>query len=215
MKTPDKPKATQEEKTLDAVSGAQWSDYVARFRPAEAALIKKAELTQGEINRVQGEASADTASAFKGLTRDTIARGEQTGANVNSGKTKLGLAADASAAGEARGVGQAIAKTGAVIDSEQQKLAITAHGRNIATDTTADISAGARTATRLSLAASEARFQKNQATLDAVSSVAGAATRKGQLLYDKYTDGLIKEQTVTSKKRPVASQGQIFDPRHI
>ncbi len=183
---PDKPQATEQEKALADVSAAQWTDYVERFRPAEAALIRKAELTKGERAQVKGEVAADTATAFAGLSRSTVATGQQAGANVSSGKTKLGLAGDAEAAGVARGVGQAAAETGAEVDAEQQKLRIAGFGRKVATDVTANLSRGAQRATSLALAASEARFQRNQGLIDGVSAVAGAATRKfGGDIFDR------------------------------
>lgn len=186
MKAPKKEPPTQQERALAAVSSAQWTDYVERFRPAEVALIKKAQLTSGERAQVKGEVAADTASAFKGLARDTVAKGAQSGANVSSGKTKLNLAGDATAAGVARGVGQAAAITGAEVDAEQQKVRIAGFGRQLATDVTANLSRGAQRATSLALAASQARFQRNQATVNAAFSVAGAATRKfGGSLFNK------------------------------
>ena len=78
---------TAQERALSDVSLSSWNDYVERFRPAEAALIKKAEFTAGEKAQVKGEASADTHAAFAGLSRDTVAKGGQAGADVNSGKT--------------------------------------------------------------------------------------------------------------------------------
>jgi len=177
-KAPSKEQPTASERALAAVSQSQWTDYVERFRPAEAAMIKKAQLTEGERAQVKGEVAADTAAAFKGLSRDTVAKGAQSGANVSSGKTKLSLAGDAIAQGEVRGVGQAVAETGAEIDAEQQKLRIVGHGRQVATDVTSNLSRGAQRATSLALAASQARFQRNLDTVDAVASVAGAATRK-------------------------------------
>ena len=178
MKSPKKQGPTAEETALNQVSTSQWNDYVTRFRPAEAALAKKAELTAGERAQVKGEASADTAAAFSGLTRDTIASGGQAGANVNSGKTKLGLAADALSAGETRGLAAAGAETGAELDSSEQLLKIAGFGRGIATDATANLSRGAHRATSLALAASQAKFERNQNTVNALASVAGAVTRK-------------------------------------
>jgi hypothetical protein len=178
MKTPKKQGATAEETALKETSIAQWNDYVGRFRPAEAALAKKAELTSGERASVKGQASADTAAAFKGLNRETIAAGGQTGANANSGKTKLSLAGNAEAQGKARGLSGAIAETGAEIDSDQQKVGITALGRNIAANATADLARGARRATNVALASAAARHQKNEAAILGVASVAGAAARK-------------------------------------
>ncbi len=178
MKSPKKVGPTAQETALADVSAQQWTDYVERFRPAEAALIKQAQLTEGERAQVKGEVAGDTAAAFKGLTRNTIATGEQTGADVSSGKTKLSLAGDADAAGTATGLGQAAAITGAEVDAEQQKVRIVGFGRNLATDATANLSRGAQRATRTALAASESRFQLNQSRLDAFATVAGAATRK-------------------------------------
>jgi len=177
-KAPKKQKPTAQEQALAQVSSAQWTDYKARFRPAEEALAKNAELTSGERARVKGEVSADTAAAFKGMTRSTITAGAQAGAQASSGKTKLSLAADASAAGKARGVGQAVAETGAEIDEQGRQLQIAGFGRGVAQNVTANMSRGAQRATRLALAASEAKFQRNEANLAAVASVAGAATRK-------------------------------------
>jgi len=177
-KSPKKVGPTAQETALADVSGQQWTDYVERFRPAEVALIKQAQLTEGERAQVKGEVAADTAAAFKGLTRNTIATGEQTGADVSSGKTKLSLAGDADAAGTARGLGQALAITGAEVDAEQQKVRIAATGRGIAHDATANLSRGARRATNTALAASESRFQRNQNNIDALFAVAGAGTAK-------------------------------------
>jgi hypothetical protein len=177
-KSPPKQQPTAEERALKEVSAAQWNDYQQRFRPAEIAMAKNAELTDGERAQVKGEVAADTAQAFEGLTRSTISAGEQSGADVNSGKTKLSLAANATAAGQARGVGQSIAETGAELDEQGQMLRIAGFGREVAAGATADMSRGARRATGLALAASQAKFERNQARIAAVSAVAGAATNK-------------------------------------
>ena len=177
-KAPPKQQATAQERALAEVSQAQWDDYKARFRPAEVALAKDAELTQGEIARVQGEVSADTEAAFKGLTRATIASGEAAGADVSSGKSKLALAANAAAKGTAKGVGQSVAKTGAEIDSQGRRVQIAGFGRGIATDVTRNLSRGAQRATSAALQASDARFQKTLSINSTISTVAGAAARK-------------------------------------
>jgi len=175
---------TQQELALSDVSSAQWADYKTRFRPAEEALAKNAELTKGERAQVKGEVSADTAQAFKGLTRSTIAAGAAGGAQASSGKTKLSLAADASAAGKAKGVGQSLATTGAEIDEEGRQLQIAGFGRGVAQNVTANMSRGAQRATSLAIAASEAKFVRNANMADAAAGIAGAATRKwgGELM---------------------------------
>jgi len=178
MKKPAPIQATPEETELQRVSSAQWNDYVARFRPAEAALAKSVELTAGERAQVKGEVSADTAAAFKGLARETTSATGQAGASVSSGKAKLGLAANAQAAGRSRGVGQAIAETGAEIDESSKQVGLVALGRGIARDVTSNLSRGARRATGLAIAESEAKRLKNEALLAGVSTVAGAATRR-------------------------------------
>lgn len=200
--------ATPEEIELRRVSGAQWNDYVSRFRPAEAALAKSVELTAGERAQVKGEVSADTAAAFKGLSRETISATGQAGADVSSGKTKLSLAGNTQAAGRSRGVGQAIAETGAEIDETSKQLGLVALGRDIATDVTSDLSRGARRATGLALAESAAKRAKNEALLGAFSTVAGAATRKfGDPFGDKDKDPLklsfFKKRAVSKDLSPL------------
>ena len=187
-KKPKKQAATPEEVELQRVSSSSWNDYVARFRPAEAALAKQAKLTAGERAQVKGEVSADVAEAFKGLTRDTIASGGRAGADVSSGKTKLGLAADARAAGTARGVGASIAETGAEIDESEQLLGIAATGRGLANTATANLSRGAHRATNLALAASNAKFERNRALVQGISAIAGAGAAKYLEVRGKKTD---------------------------
>ena len=185
MQKPKKEKPTAQETALAQVSAHQWADYVERFRPAEAEMIKRAEFTAGERAQVTGEVAADAAAAFKGQTRATHAAGGATGAKVGSGKSKFSLAADAAAAGEAKGVGQAMAVAGGIEDENAQKVRITGLGRQVATAVTADTSRGARRATRLALAASEARFQSKLDTVNAVAGVAGAAASKYKSHLDK------------------------------
>ncbi len=169
---------TASERALADVSSQQWDDYVQRFRPAEAALIKKAKFTAGEKAQVKGEASADTAASFAGLARDTVSKGKQAGGDANSGRTKFSLAADAEAAGSVSGLAQGAAVTGGELDAEGQNLKIAGFGRKVATDVTANLSRGAQRATALAIADSQAKFERNAALLDTVASVAGAATRK-------------------------------------
>ena len=192
-KAPKKQGPTAAETALAEVSSAQWNDYVARFRPAEAALAKDAELTKGEIARVKGEVSADTEAAFKGLTRATIASGEAAGADVSSGKTKLSLAANADAKGTAKGVGQSVAKTGAEIDSQGRRVQIAGFGRGVATDVTRNLSRGAQRATGLALAESNARFQTQLARNDAFATVAGGAAAKFRSIRENKLDGDLVE----------------------
>ena len=178
MKAPPKVGPTAQERALSDVSQAQWNDYVARFRPAEAALIKKAEFTAGEKAQVKGEASADAQAAFAGLARDTVAKGKQAGGDVNSGRTKLSLAADAESAGAASGLAQGAAVTGGELDAEGQKLKIAGIGRKVASDVTANLSRGAQRATALAIADSQAKAERNAALVEAAAGIAGAATRK-------------------------------------
>jgi len=178
MRAPAKVGPTASERALADVSSQQWNDYVARFRPAEAALIKKAEFTAGEKAQVKGEASADTAASFAGLARDTISKGKQAGGDANSGRTKFSLAADAESAGTAKGLAQGAAVTGGELDSEGQKLKIAGFGRKVATDVTANLSRGAQRATALAIADSQAKYERNAAMAEAVAGIAGAATRK-------------------------------------
>ncbi len=177
-KAPRKVQASAEEKALGESSIGMWNDYVSRFRPAEAALAKDAILTPGERASIKGGVSGDVGEAFKGLTRSTISSGEISGADVNSGKTKLSLAGDAEARGKATGIGQNVADVTAGLDEEQKKLQIVGFGRDIQTDTTRFAARGAQRATSVAIAASNASFQRNQARTDAVAGIAGAAFRR-------------------------------------
>lgn len=193
---PTKQVATKGEIELGQRSVTAWNDYVSKFMPAEAELARRAEFTAGEKARVTGEANADTANAFKGLTRSTVTSAAQGGADVSSGKTKFSLAADATAQGKASGLSQAAASVGGQLDSEQQKLGLVGLGRNIASSATANLSRGAQRATSLALAESAAKYQRNleisQARSDLVFGVAGAAANKGLQAYKnkKFTDKL-------------------------
>ncbi len=198
MQSPGAPGKTAEESALEFVAGQSWGDYVERFRPAEMALARDAELTKGEIAQVKGEVSADTAAAFKGLSRSTVSSNAQAGADLSSGKAKLGLAADATAQARASGLGKGAAATGARIDEDMQNVRIASFGRNLATDVTADLSRGARRATAIAIAESNARFERNAANLDAAATVAGAA-------YEKYN----QVRASASKKRIKAMGKQV------
>jgi hypothetical protein len=173
-----KVRETEEERALKEVSVAQWNDYVSRFRPAEAELIKRAELTGGEKASVRGQAATDVASAFKGLTKGTITAGEVSGADVSSGKTKFGLAANADARGRSIGLGTVAGELGAMESQDRQQAGIAAMGRGIAADVTQSMAQGARRATRVAMAEAAGKFERNQAMLNAGAAVAGAAARK-------------------------------------
>jgi len=189
---------TAQERALEGVATATWNDYVGRYRPAEAELIRRAEFTDGERASLKGQASADVAGAFKGLTRNTIASGAQSGADIQSGKTKLSLAGDASAQGATRGLAQGAAVTGGEVDRDRQQLGIAALGRNIATDATSNMARGAQRATSLALAASDAKFQRNLARTDALATVAGAVTRKVKGVYDAKKAAQIQPELINA-----------------
>lgn len=172
---------TAAETALAEVSKARWDVYVEDFRPAEIALAQNAELTKGEKARVKGEVSADTAAAFKGLARSTIAAGAASGANVASGKTKFSLATDAAAAGATKGLGQTAAITGAELDAEGKQLQIVQFGHDVASNTIANLSRGAQRATTVALAAADAKFERNNARLSAVTTIAGAVSERYQI----------------------------------
>ncbi len=202
-KAPPKQQATAEERALGESSIGMWNDYVAHFRPAEAALAKEAELTAGERAGIKGAVAGDVAAAFKGLTRSTVASGQQSGADVNSGKTKLSLASDAEARGEATGIGQNVAEVTAGLDEEQKKLQIAGLGRNVQTDTTKFAARGARRANTVAMAASNAKFSRNIARTEAIFGVAGAAAKKFGL-DEKFGDifrGDLEEITPTGVRR--------------
>jgi len=192
-KQPKDPGPSQQEMALADVSSQQWNDYISRFRPAELALAKNAELTKGERAQVKGEVAADTAQAFKGLTRSTIAAGGAAGAQAGSGKTKLSIAADASAAGKAKGVGQSMAETGAEIDAQGRQLQIASFGRGVAQNVTANLSRGAQRATSLAIAASEAKFVRNATRMNLAGAVAGAASRKYQSVREERSRGRLND----------------------
>ena len=173
-----KARETPEERALKEVSIAQWNDYVNLYQPAEAELMKRAELTAGELASVKGQASADTAAAFKGLTRSTQAASEASGADLSSGKSKFSLAADADARGTAGGLSQVAAEIGAKSQADKQQAGIVALGRQVAADVTADMSAGARRASRVSMAQAAGKYERNAAAIGAAATVAGAAYRK-------------------------------------
>lgn len=185
-KGPKVPGPSPEEIALKEVSVAQWNDYVSRFRPAEAELIKRSELTAGERASIRGQAATDTASAFKGLTRGTVAAGEASGADVTSGKTKMGLAGNADARGQAIGMGAVAGELGAMAAQDKQQAGIAAMGRNIATDATTSFAQGARRASKVAMATAAARWETNVAAINAAAAVGGAAARKwGPGLMDK------------------------------
>ena len=186
-KGPKQQGPSEQEKALKEVSVAQWNDYVARYQPAEAELMKRSELTEGEIAGVKGQVAGDVASSFEGVTRSTLAAGEQSGAGINSGKTKFGLAGNADARGEALGLGQVVAEVGAKGARDKQQAGITALGRGIAADATENMAAGARRATRVGMAQAVGRFERNSAAINAASAVAGAAAAKwGPELMEKW-----------------------------
>ncbi len=205
MKGPKKVKQTASERAFENMSNAAWNDYVKTFRPAEAALAKNATLTAGERAGIKGAVSADTAEAFKGLTRDTISSSGQAGADVSSGKTKLSLAQDAQTAGATRGIGQSIAETGAEIDESEQRVGIVATGRGFANNAIANSARGAQRATRLAIASSNAKFERNRALIEGAATIAGAATAKGIEGYkkskrNKFADSLLIDTSGFSKK---------------
>ncbi len=217
MKAPRKVKASAQETALGESSIGMWNDYVSRFRPAEAALAKEAELTAGERAGIKGAVAGDVAAAFKGLTRSTVASGQQSGADVNSGKTKLSLASDAEARGKATGIGQNVAEVTAGLDEEQKKLGIVGFGRDVQTDTTRFAARGAQRATTVALAASNANFARNTARTEALFGIAGAATKKFGL-DKKFKDifqGDLEEIEVTGQRRGSFSNTAVsgnFDP---
>ena len=182
MKAP-KQEQKEQERALNEVSVAQWTDYVARYQPAEAELIKRSELTAGERASLKGQVAGDVSSAFKGLTRDTLATSEQSGAGIESGKAKFSLAANADAKGRALGTGQVLAERGAEVARDQQQAGISALGRGIAADVTQNMARGARIATRVGMAEAAGRFSRNSQLLDTSAAVAGAAWKKWGVPY--------------------------------
>jgi hypothetical protein len=177
MKAP-KVKPTEAEKALERVSVSQWNDYVGKFRPAEAALAKKIELTEGERAQVKGQVAADTAAAFKGVARSTTVATSVAGANVASGRSKFTLAENIRAEAKAKGVGQAGAETGAEISEVQGKQRLAAFGRGVSADVTENLQSGAVRATNLALAEARAKFAKNESVLESASTLAGFAFKK-------------------------------------
>jgi len=178
MKAPSKQQASAEERALKDVATSSWNVYTSSYIPAEAALAKTAEMKQGEVESIKGQANADTAAAFKGMARQTQVSHQISGADEQSGKSKFALAGDAEAQGKATGLTKAGAKTNLQISKDQQKLGVVAIGRDQASGAIADMSANARRTTRLALAARDARQAKNSALIMGAATVAGAAARK-------------------------------------
>lgn len=181
---PKDPGPSQADMAQVAVAGHQWNDYMTRFAPAEAELVKRSEFTAGERARVRGEVAADTATAFKGLARKTVSASGQAGQNLASGATKLGLAGNALAQGEATGVGRAAAELGGRLESESEKFRVSQIGRNIVSDIQSDLSKTARRQTQASLEKAMLKAQAQNQKIAAAATIMGAGVRKYGLMQE-------------------------------
>jgi hypothetical protein len=195
MKKPKMQKATAQEKALTKMGIDTWNGYVSDFMPAEAEMARRAEFTASEKAAAKGMASADTAAAFKGLNRDTIKTQSMVGADESSGRTKFAIAGNAEAEGKAKGLSAAAASVTGEIQSDYDQLGVMATGRDVAFSSMADMAAGARRATGLALAASQAKFAKNEALVNAAGVVAGAGVRRYQLNKDAAAKKAKESQT--------------------
>lgn len=178
MKKPKTPGPTAEETALRDVSSKTYNDVIAQYRPAEAALVKRMQLTPGKIAQVKGGVSGDVAESYKGLTRSSITANAARGADVNSAAAKFGLASDAASQGAISGRGQSMAVTGAKVNESDQLVQMTGFGRGMAHDTISDMAQGARRAGAISLADATAKYERNKMYVDTAATIAGAAWRK-------------------------------------
>jgi hypothetical protein len=183
-KAPKDPGPSQADIAAVEVAEHQWSDYVSRYRPAEVELIKRSEFTAGERARVQGEASADTAAAFSGLTRGATVASAVSGAGIGSGQHKLALADISKTAGMTKGAGKVAATLGGRLSSENEKLGITAVGRGVASNVASDLSRAGRRQTQVTLQKALLKAERQNQQIAAAATIAGAGVRKGMSMLD-------------------------------
>jgi hypothetical protein len=183
-KKPKDPGPSQADIAQVQVSQARWSHYVSQYRPAEAALVERAEFTAGERNRVRGEVAADTAAAFKGLDRKTVSAGGQAGSKVGSGSALMALAGNAEAQGGAQGVGKAAATLGGKLQSEGEKFRVTQIGQGVVSGIHSDLSQAARRQTAVANQKAFLKAQQQNARIAAAATVAGAGVRKYGIMKD-------------------------------
>ena len=184
-KAPKDPGPSEADRAQVEVSEATWTDYVERYRPAEAQLVKRAQYSAGERSRVRGEVSGDAAAAFKGLARKTVSASGQAGQKVGSGSLVAALAGNAGAQGEVTGVGKAAADLGGRLKSEGDKLGVTAIGRNVVAGVQTNLSQAAQRQTQVALQKSMLKAALQNQKIELGAAVLGAGVRKGKGLYDK------------------------------
>jgi hypothetical protein len=183
-KQPKDPGPSQADVAQVAVAEARWNDYVAMYRPAEAAMVKRSEFSAGERNRVRGEVSGDTGAAFKGLDRKTVSAGGQAGGKISSGSTLMALAGNAEAQGGAQGIGKAAATLGGKLQSESEKFRVTQVGSGIVSGIQSDLSQAARRQTAVANQKAFLKAQQQNAKIAAAATVAGAGVRKYGIMKD-------------------------------
>lgn len=186
-KKPKDPGPSAADVAQGEVQGQRWTHYMESYAPAEVALIKRSEFSAGERNRVEGEAAADAAQAFKGLNRKTISASSQAGQKAGAGALLADLASNAEAQGEVTGSGRNAAKLGGRLQSEMEKFHVVKTGQNIVSGVTSDLSMAGRRQTQVSLQKAFLQAQKQNEKMAAAAAIGGAAAAKfGPMLKDKW-----------------------------
>jgi hypothetical protein len=195
-KKPKDPGPSQADIAQVQVSQARWNHYVAQYRPAEAAMVARSEFTAGERNRVRGEVAADTAGAFGGLNRKTIAAGNQAGDKTGSGSALMALAGNAEAQGGAQGLGKGAATLGGKLQSESEKFRVTQVGQGVVSGIQSDLSQAARRQTAVANQKAFLKAQVQNAKIAAAATVAGAGVRK----YKGHLDAQAEEKLAAARE---------------
>lgn len=172
------------------VSGERFSMWMSDFRPAAAAMVKRASaVSAGERYRVRGETAADTAGAFKELNRTTISASSQVGQKAGSGGLVASMAANARSQGEASGMGKSAVTLGARLDKETEQFRAAQIGSGIADSVQTSLSQAGRRQTQVSLQKAILNAEKQNRKVAAGAAAAGAIARKyGPGLKDKWQD---------------------------
>jgi len=177
-KSPSDPGMSAADRENVRISDWKASYYDKSFKPIEEAMIKRTEYTAGERNRVRGNVAADTAAAFKNLSRQTVSAGGQSGAKIGSGSMLMSQAGNVSAQGAATGVGRAAADLGGRLQSENEQFVASQLGQNMSAQLQTNLAMVGQRQNQVSMQKAFLKAQEQNQRMEAAGAIAGSAAAK-------------------------------------
>lgn len=183
------PAPTAQERTLAGVGAEQWNDYARRYAGpggVNEKFIQTTRTTEGDVRRVKGTVSADSAIAARQLKQDTAQVRAKRGVSSGSGASIAQGFGDVMDIASTKGRAQGVAEQSAEDAQLAADFKLASFGRGLAEESQVGLQQGVSRATSLVREDAIARAEERQQLLSAAGTGLGMYSQtKGLFKKDK------------------------------